>query len=161
MITRSADHLYPMNFENDNGLWTGVGSNARQCLVGQWGCDLMGFFFDAQGTLLRNELRVLDRFDLDGGHWRDELGARPGLIQVKRFVWTPVPSSTSRSWTDDGVGIEDHSEYFDNAANDPTVSDEEKAEVRASLHRWYEAGQFVLWWGNDFWVDGSGEIVAS
>jgi hypothetical protein len=30
-----------------------------------------------------------------------------------------------------------------------------------SAGQWNEWGQFVLEWGNDYWLDSTGEIVAS
>jgi hypothetical protein len=42
-----------------------------------------------------------------------------------------------------------------------TLSDEERADVRESMQLWDADGQFVLYWGNDYWLDDSGEVVAS
>ena len=39
--------------------------------------------------------------------------------------------------------------------------DEEKADVRESMAFWDQDGLFVLLWDNDYWLNGSGEVVSS
>ena len=45
--------------------------------------------------------------------------------------------------------------------NSPTFDDEERQALPGWIQQWHESGQFVLEWGNDYWLDSTGEVVAS
>ncbi|WP_406698461.1 hypothetical protein V5E97_06255 [Singulisphaera sp. Ch08] len=65
------------------------------------------------------------------------------------------------SIADYGIGIEDCPDHFGETLKAPDASDVEKADMRESIELWDAEGQFVLFWGNDYWLDGSGEVVSS
>ena len=60
-----------------------------------------------------------------------------------------------------GIGIEDYPDHFGEILDDPDSSDDEKADVRDSMETWDADGQFVLNWGNDYWLESTGEVVSS
>jgi hypothetical protein len=33
--------------------------------------------------------------------------------------------------------------------------------MTSPIVKWHAEGQFVLWWGNDYWLDGDGEVTSS
>jgi hypothetical protein len=70
-------------------------------------------------------------------------------------------AATVASISDLGIGIRDHSEHFDEILNDPDSSEGQKADVRESMALRDADGQFVLLWGNDYWLDGTGEVTSS
>jgi hypothetical protein len=52
-------------------------------------------------------------------------------------------------------------DHFNEILGDPEASDDEKANIRDSMRLWDDAEQFVLIWGNDYWLDGTGKVVSS
>jgi hypothetical protein len=166
---------YPIQPEQryfDVGM-TGAG---RQVLMGLYCPDLVAIFFDASGDLISHEARhleflqhssvIVDGEPIEGmvgfydiyderippriSAWQEELEFRPATIRVKQFFLDEL-----------GIGIEDYPSHFGEILDDLGASDEEKADVRESMELWDADGQFVLYWGNDYWLDDSGEVVSS
>jgi len=125
---------------------------------------LVAFFFDSEGNLLKVEQRPVGFFQgvtppyniyderipalIEG--WQREMAFQPTTIKVKKFfLQTPY------------IGIEDYPSHFEEILSDPQECEEEKNDIRDSMRLWDEAGQFVLLWGNDYWLDDSGEVVSS
>jgi hypothetical protein len=154
----------------------GMTGDGRQVLMGLSCPDLVAVFFDPAGDLLGVERRQMDFLQCGGVlvdgkpiegavgdyniydrripprllAWQDEVDFRPATIRVKRFF---IPEL--------GIEIEDYPEHFGEILDDPNSSDEEKADVRDSMETWDADGQFVLYWGNDYWLDDTGEVVSS
>lgn len=154
----------------------GMTGDGRQVLMGLYCPDLVAIFFDASGDLISREARHLEFMRpsgviVDGNPiegmvryydiyderipprivaWQEELEFRPATIRVKRFFLGGP-----------GIGIEDYPSHFGEILDDPSVSDEEKDDVRDSMRLWDADGQFVLLWGNDYWLDDSGEVTSS
>jgi len=59
------------------------------------------------------------------------------------------------------LGIQDYPDHFGEVLSDPAASEAEKDDIRDSMQLWVQTGQFVLWWGNDYWLDDKGEVVSS
>jgi hypothetical protein len=59
------------------------------------------------------------------------------------------------------IGIEDYPWHFHEILTDSTSDDEERADIRESMELWEKEGQFVLLWGNDYWLDESGAVISS
>ena len=126
--------------------------------------NLVAFHFDCEGTLLRVEEREVSFFYgvmppykicderipplIDA--WKAEHGFRPSTIRVKQFFSVKH-----------GAGIEEYPTHFTEILEDPASDDVEKADIRASMESWDEDGNFVLYWGNDYWLNESGEVVSS
>ncbi len=124
--------------------------------------ELVAIFFDESGDLLGVERRHLEFLVPRGGMfdiyderippflqaWQDEIDFCPEVIQVRKFFIMDL-------------GIEDYPDHFDEILNDPAASDDEKAGIREAVRRWDADGQFVLIWGNDYWLDSTGEVVSS
>lgn len=142
----------------------GVRPNGEQVLMGLFCPNLVAFYFDRDGNLLRTEHRpvpffrdVIPPYDIYDGRirpmiedWKAEMGFGPATIRVKQF------------FSDEHyIGIEDYPSHFGEILGDPEADEEEKADVRESMELWDRAGQFVLLWGNDYWLDGSGRVVSS
>ena len=149
----------------DEGYFSaGVIADGQQVLIGLYCPNLVAFRFDRDGKLVGSEQRAVPFFRsatppydihderlrpmLDG--WKAEKGFRPETIRVQRF------------YSDDyGIGIEDYPSHFHEVLDDPAADAEEKADIRVSMELWDRDGQFVLLWGNDYWLDGSGRVVSS
>ena len=61
------------------------------------------------------------------------------------------------------MGIEDLPWHYKEFLEDPDSEKDpkEKAELFASIHRWVESGEFVLYWGNDLWLNAEGHVTSS
>lgn len=181
MATRETDpcttprRLY--SIRPDSGYFdVGVTDDGRQVLMGPWLPDLVAVFFDASGNLVGRESRrpgflhnrgvVVDGSPVEGSvesldvndprtlasiaAWQGELGFQPATIRVRRFHLDNL-----------GVGIADHPDHLVEILSAPRASDADKENARDSLRSWDADGQFVLRWGEEFWLDDAGEVVAS
>jgi hypothetical protein len=159
-----SERRYPIKSHASYCFYTGVTSGGRQVLMGLFCPDLLAFFFDAEGNLLGVDDRPVPFFRgvpppyniyderiaplLDA--WQREIGFRPTTITVKKF-FSP----------EHHIGIEDYPSHFEEILSDPGADEEEKRATRDSIRLLDEGGQFVLFWGNDYWLDSSGEVVSS
>jgi hypothetical protein len=57
--------------------------------------------------------------------------------------------------------LPEHYREFLKGPNSPAFDEEERKAFPELIRQWNEVGQFVLEWGNDFWLDSTGEVVAS
>jgi hypothetical protein len=172
---KGGSHRYPI--QPGQGYFdAGTTGDGRQVLMGLYCPDLVAIFFDASGDLISHEARHLEFlrrssvivegepiegmvgvYDIYDERipprivaWQEGLEFQPATIRVKRFFLDEL-----------GIGIEDYPAHFGETLADPEASDEEKADVRESIRLWDADGQFVLLWGNDYWLDDSGEVVSS
>lgn len=173
--SEGGSHLYPI--QPEQGYFeAGMTGDGRQALMGLNCPNLVAIFFDASGDLISHESRRLELLQRSGvivdgepiegmvGYydiyderipprivaWQEELQFRSATIRVKRFRLDEL-----------GIGIEDYPSHFGEILDDPKASDEEKDDVRGSMRLWDADGQFVLHWGNDYWLDDSGEVTSS
>jgi hypothetical protein len=179
-LTRDPDHLYRIKPHERRWIYAGVTSDKRQVLMGLDCQNLVAIFFDKEGNLLDVQQRVLSFMveDAERGvsrsrydekimprllSWQEELGFQPATISVhKFFVLEERASPQEHAWQRDGIGIVDYPAYYHDAfAHPDAYTEEERQEVLSGKARWERDGQFVLWWGNDFWFDSTGECVAS
>ena len=154
----------------------GMTADGRQVLMGLYCPDIVALFFDFSENLVNHESRRLEFLQRSGVHvdgepiegmvgvydifdkqilqriaaWQEELGLRPATIRIKRFFLDEL-----------GIGIEDYPDHFGETLDDPNASDEEKADMLESIGLWDAEEQFVLFWGNDYWLNGSGRVVSS
>jgi hypothetical protein len=82
---------------------------------------------------------------------QQKFGLRDETISVERF-WLPELEA----------GIEDLTDTMKEFLNQPeSFSDEEKDEYPGLIEEWKKDNDFVLWWGQDFYVNGAGFIETS
>jgi hypothetical protein len=87
----------------------------------------------------------------EGDYLAAEFGFTDGLIRVKRF-------EEESGW----VAIEPLTHYLrDFAAHHESVPEEYRANALEELRGWVEAGAFVLYTWNDYWLDANGEVTSS
>jgi hypothetical protein len=149
----------------DEGYFSaGVTADGQQVLMGLFCPNLVAFRFDRDGNLLSSEQRpvpffrdVTPPYDIYDRRiqpviaaWKEEMGFRPATIRVRKF-WS----------AEHYIGIEDYPSHFHEILSDPEADEDEKADVRESMELWDKDGQFVLQWGNDYWLDGAGRVVSS
>jgi hypothetical protein len=152
-----------------HGVYAGSLPSHRQALVGLcvYGYILMAMF-DGGGTLqkvIRRDqpsylLHPTDflrcyRVDEDSlfEYLKREFGFQLANIQVREFR---VP--------DEDFAVyrlpESYQDFLKDPRN-PLFDNEDRQVLPDRIKHWTEEGSFVLVWGNDYWVSGEGEIIAS
>ena len=151
------DKLFPLQgYEEDFS--TGICADGRQVVLGVLEPELVAYFFDPQGDLLRMERRPprkpthSDNNSRDTGHdeWKLELGFVSGPIHIKGFFDA-----------EEYVGIELIPEHL----QPEEIAAEPDAELRGHLAEtragWLEGGNFVWWWAKDYWMSSEGEVEST
>jgi hypothetical protein len=87
------------------------------------------------------------------GYLQRALRITPGMIRVRAFC---LPEAELAVYE-----LPESLQDFQENPGDASVAAEERERLQAFLHVWKDRGQFVLEWGNDYWLDKSGEVVAS
>ena len=142
----------------------GITGDGKQVLMGLCCPNLVSFRFDREGNLLGSEQRpvsffrgVTPPYDIYDVRlrpmieaWKAEIKFLPATIRVRKFYSYEY-----------GIGIEEYPSHFHEILADPDANEREKADIRESIELWDKDGQFVLLWGNDYWLDGSGCVVSS
>jgi hypothetical protein len=129
----------------------GLVRDGRQTLMAVFVDATFGIFFAPDGTLLEYVERH-PATDATLHAWQDELGFEPHAIRIRKFE---IPSQ--------GLGIEDLPSHLADFVEDPQSEPDpdERAELSRSIRRWLQNESFVLYWGNDLWLDGSGHVTSS
>lgn len=144
--------------------FTGRTSTNDQILFGiiaeDGGLEVACVWFDSGGRFLRfHTERVTarpgqtaeDAAQIQLAEFQDGCGYRPEAIHVERFS---VPGRFIR--------IDDIPEHYQKFLSDPSQYEPERQEELAGdIRKWVDDGDFVLWWGEDYYVDKEGEVVSS
>lgn len=134
----------------------GVLPDGRQVLMAAFYPATFAILFAADGTFLEyveraNAVHAPNEPALRA--WQTELGFRPRTIRVEEF------------YVDDmEIGIGDLPSHYQELLDDPEASDldpEERAHQLREIEEWRRDGSFVLYWGNDLWLDASGHVTSS
>jgi hypothetical protein len=148
-----APRLYPL--QHGQGYFdAGVTRDGQQVLMAAFHPMTFAILFAADGECIEylarpNSTSAPDEAALK--RWQAELGFTPRTIHVQRFLFEDV-----------GLGIEDLPGYLEEFLDDPDAEDaEEQAERFRAIREWLDEGSFVLYWGNDLWLDGTGEVTSS
>ena len=143
---------------------TGIDGQGRQVLMGLlFGAtspEVVGVFFDKSGDLLGSVVEpVAPRLDEN-----DEVAADRTLADVRSTIGlTPASIFIKKFRLDDRqVGISDLPEHYQDFLNNPEEFDEQRrAELSGDVQRWFSEGDFVLWWGEDYYLDKDGDVSSS
>jgi hypothetical protein len=170
MLERDAngDLLFPVRSAPERYFYAGHLPEGRQALIARsvYG-QIIAAIFDAGGNLMqviRQELpsppvlpgsvhfREADEDRLQE-YLRHEFGFSPGLIRVKEFC---IPGEEFAVYH-----LPQLYQEFQENPNSPAVDAVDREALPEVIRQWNEGGQFVLEWGNDFWLDSTGEVVAT
>jgi hypothetical protein len=147
----------------------GHDGGGRAVLLGLRYPYLVAVLFDQQGQLIEARIRPLE-FEAPSVHargpyitedpffqdrvqsvmqqWQDELAFSEGTAVLERFR---IPELL--------IGIEDLPRHFQRFLNDPTeFSSEEQSNYPDIIREWQMNGNFVFWWGEDYYVDRDGNV---
>jgi hypothetical protein len=143
--------LFPIQgYEEDFD--TGICAGGHQVVLGVFEPQLIAYFFDPEGNLLRTEHRS-PQVPARGGYrdtayseWKLELGFVPGPIYIKIFFDF-----------EEYVGIELIPEHL----QPEEIAAEPDAELAESRAGWLEGGNFVWWWAKDYWMSSEGKVEST
>ncbi len=164
----TGDLLFPIRSAPERYFYAGHCPEGRQALIARsvYG-QLIAAIFDVGGNLMQvihqelpsppvlpatGEIREVDEDDFQQ-YLRREFGFSPGLIRIKEFR---VPQALFAVYH-----LPQHYRGFLENPNSPAFDDELREAFPGLIRQWNEWGQFVLECGNDFWLDRTGEVVAS
>jgi hypothetical protein len=151
--------------KNDGNYFTaGVDGQGRQVLMGiLFGAtspEVVAVFFDRLGDYLGSLAEPV----VPRPSENDEVAAGRALAGVQSAIGlTPASITVKRFWLDDRhVGISDLPEHYQDFLNNPEKFDEQRrAELSGDVQRWFSEGDFVLWWGEDYYLDKEGDVSSS
>jgi hypothetical protein len=177
-LTRDDTHLYTIKPCQRRWIDTGLTCDNKQGLMGLYCPYLVGIFFDLDGNLLEVQKRPIpfvveaiekgrppdlydERIEQQLLSWQEDVGFQLGTIRVKKF-FVLEGTGPRTLWQREGIGIEDYPAWHLEVLTNPDkYCEDDRGAVADGLSRWESEGQFVLWWGNDYWFDKTGECVAS
>lgn len=170
MLKRDAhgDLLFPIRPAPGRHFYVGHLTNNRQTLIARsiYGQMIMAIF-DAGGTLIdlvhrelpsppvfegAGTIREVDEDDFQE-YLQREFGFSPGAIRIKEFR---IPREEFAVYH-----MPRHYEEFLKNPNSQDFDDNMRQAFPELIQQWHEQGNFVLEWGDDHWLDGTGEVVAS
>lgn len=165
---QDANRLFPVRSAPGYYFYAGRLPRGRQALVGRSanGRIVVGIFSKGGDLteVVRRELPsppVLpgsdDIREVDEGDFHDylhqEFGFAPETARVKEFRIEPEGLAVYQ--------LPEHYQAFLRDPRDPIFDDEQRTVFPRLIKEWVEEGQFVLEWGNDYWLDSTSEVVAS
>jgi hypothetical protein len=162
------DLLFPIRSAPERYFYAGHLPDGRQALIARsvYG-QLIAAICDGGGNLTQvvhqelpsppvlpdsGEIREVDE-DEFREYLRREFGFSPGLIRIKEFH---IPEGMFAVYH-----LPPHYREFLENPNGPSFDEEERQAFPGLIRQWNECGQFVLEWGDDFWLDSTGAVVAS
>jgi hypothetical protein len=164
----SGDLLFPIRSAPGRYFYAGHLPDGRQALIARsvYG-QLIAAMFDRRGNLIQvihqalpsppvlpdsDEIREVDETDFQE-YLQRKFGFSPGLIRIKEFR---LPNEMFAVYH-----LPEHYREFLENPSSPFFGEEERQAFPDLIRQWNQLGQFVLEWGNDFWLDSTGEVIAS
>ena len=145
--------LYPLQ-AGEAYFDAGVTRDGRQALMAAFYPMTFAIFFAGDGTFLEYVERPNEGEpnEPELRRWQTELGFTPQTIRVEKFCID-----------EQGLGIADLRGFDEELLDDPDSEPDEaeRAERLKSIRTWIEEGSFVLYWGNDLWLDGTGHVTST
>jgi hypothetical protein len=145
--------LYPLQ-AGEGYFDAGVTRDGRQALMAAFYPMTFAIFFASDGRFLEYVERPNEGKpnEPELRSWQAELGFTPRTIRIEKF-----------SIDKQGLGIEDLPGFYEELLDDPDSEPDEaeRAERLKSIREWIDEGSFVLYWGNDLWVDNTGHVTSS
>ena len=145
--------LYPLQ-AGEGYFDAGVTRDGRQALMAAFYPMTFAIFFASDGTFLEYVERPNEGKpnEPELRRWQTELGFTPQTIRVEKF-----------SIDEQGLAIADLTTFDEELLDDPDSEpdEDERAERMKTLRAWIDEGSFVLYWGNDLWLDNKGHVTSS
>ncbi len=156
------ERRYPVKTNADYGFYAGSLTNGRQALAT---LDVQLLFeiafFDVTGEFVGEEKRDL------AGRWPIPAHGYPEINQAElheylrnEFGFTPATIRVEWFETEYGVKIQPLTYWMQRWVTDPTSHDDPERALKL-LRKWVENEEFVLLFGNDYFLNKDGEVTAS
>jgi hypothetical protein len=159
------ERLYRIKSNEDYSFYAGRLADGRQALVTlDVRLLLVVTLFDAAGKMVGEEERDLaGRWPIPGHGYADvdhaelhaylwaEFGFKPAVIRIRKFVTDRVSIAP----------LPAHYQEFVDDAESPSFDGEQRERFRAYIKEWVKGEEFVLLWGNDYWLDKNGDVTSS
>ena len=88
--------------------------------------------------------------------------AESEIDMVKARIGFAPADILVRKFESDEASIEDLPAEFAEFLRSPdSFNDADRESIEAAIRAWQEHGRFVLSWCEEFWISGSGEVIAS
>jgi hypothetical protein len=159
MLERDADGdlLFPILSAPSRGFYAGHLPEGQQALIAlsRYG-QIIAAICDQGGNLIRVLHQEVssppNKYSFEDCLIR-ELGFSPSLIRIKEFR---MPAELFAVYH-----LPSHFSSFLIDPNDRIFDEEDRGAYPEMIRQWHESGQFVLEWGNDYWLDRNGDVVSS
>jgi hypothetical protein len=160
------DRLYPVRTVEGYGLYAGRTADRRQLLAAADGHFLLVMLFDSTGDFKGSHRWNLTSHEQIENSLRQRFGWEAGLVRVKQFR---IPSDGTQPRDpmqaalvgEEGFAITPFPLDWASSINDPAGLGVEQEDFTAMVQGWIDRGNFALYWGNEYHLDGSGEFVGS
>lgn len=149
--------IYNLRSNAHYNIYAGLSDGKSQILAGCYSNTLIIVMFDLEGNLLNlvEKPAVTMSGTKDSEEelqtWLAQMNFRPIAITIKEFFLAEYRIGIKNLPTD--------FEYF--LENQTVFSGQDKLDYHKNITDWKARNEFVLWWGNDFWCDKNGWIIAS
>jgi hypothetical protein len=158
------NRLYSLRSHPYYGFHTGNLPSEQQLLVGRYYNAILAIFFDATGQMLQiNEKIVINTtripLDFTPEEQRQFDDAITSYLAQLHFQEGPI-----HVWEffTHGVGIDILPSHYQDFLDDPTRFPLEEHEyIRQDIERWLGRGNFVFYWGEDYYCNREGKVISS
>lgn len=165
-LARNPDRLYPILPSPWHDFYAGRTSEGQQLVAGEWCPDVLVALFNEAGDLQEVHARTITEKGEAEQRLREWYGYAPGQVRVKRFRIEPGPHQPSNRLQlalvgEAGFAIAPFPLYWKECYADPAHFPVDDPDYVETVRRWIEEGNFVLMWGNEIQLGGSGEVVGT
>ena len=159
---REERYEYKLRSHPSYGFYVGRSNNGQAIWgLGEDWIDII--WFDLAGNFERFEKIAFIDFIKAEGFQSDILFEKANNFIYQRFNLIDETVSLKRFWLEEiETGIEDLTETMKEFLSEPDAfDDEETIEYKEILEEWKNEGQYVFWWGQDFYVNKDGFVETS
>ena len=165
-VAMREDRLYSVCTHERYGFYAGLAWGDRQLLAAIDGRALLVGLFTRDGDLLETQQQNLPTSREVESELREWFGWEPALVRVKRFRITfgdghPHDPMQVALVGEDGFAIAPFPLDWQASLDDPETLGSEREAFVEMVRGWIERGNFALYGGNEYHLDGNGQVVGS
>jgi len=163
---RRPDRLYRIRSCPEHDFYAGGAADGRQLLAGEWCPDLLVGLFDLAGNLVDTQYRQVAVPENVEQCLREWYGFIPRRIRVKRFRIAPGPNCPVNPLQlslvgENGLAVAPFPLYWDGCYDDPPAFPTDDPDYLQMIRDYIEREDFILFWGNELFLNRNGEVVGS
>jgi hypothetical protein len=160
------ERLFPIRTYEGYGFYAGLTADGCQILAAVDGQTLLIVRFDAAGSIVESHWWELAPGEDVEVLLRRQLGWKRALVRVKRFR-VPLGPRQPRNPIqlglvgEDGFAVAPMPLSWQESIDDADDLGSEREDFAAMVQGWVNRGDFALYWGNEYLLNSSGEVVGS